>query len=68
MKSFQPMLIMLLNPYKKLQETIIQEITISYKREIINNKIIIYEYQNIADSLNKILSKTEKDIESGLIK
>lgn len=58
----------LLNRYKKLKKVVVREITIPYEREIINNKIIVYKYQNVANSINDILDKTEEAINSGLIK
>lgn len=58
----------ILNRYKKLKEVNIQEISVPYERKIINDKIIIYEYKNIANSLNKLLDKTEEAINTGIIK
>lgn len=58
----------LLNRYKELQKVTVREVTIPYERELINNKIILYEYHNIAESINRILDKIEEAIASSLIK
>lgn len=58
----------ILNRYKILKTKNIKTATIPYKREIINDQIVVYEYHNIAQSLNNLLDQLEKAVESGELK
>lgn len=58
----------ILNRYATLKIKGIKTVNIPYEREIINNKIVVYEYHNIAQSLNNMLDHLENDAQLGKFK